>query len=520
MPLPSRNSSSGLTKQEQMRQESYTESKDVAESTALNSSIEGESSERDWFYGTEELLDALPRPWTLSVLYVLISLTLVILPWSMLAKVDETGSARGRIEPLGATQKLDSQASGNVIVVRVKEGDTVQFGQILVELDSKVLRTELQQSQAKLSGQRSQQAQLQLLKNQLLLTIHTQQQQNQAQQLEKLAQVEQARQNLDALKSAYNLQKEEKLAKLNQVRQTIDSSKAAYQLAQVRLEGAKEKAPRYKKAFEDGAIPQDRFLEVQQSVKENYQNLVQAQFEVSRSQSSLQEQQSSYERTIHQAQADIQQAELRLQEQERSKESIIHTGELAVLKIQEQFKDLQSQITTLQSQIAQTISQITSLNLQLEQRVVRSPINGVIFELPIKKPGAVVQPGQRIAQIAPKNTGFILKAQIPIQNSGFLKVGMPVKIKFDAYPFQDYGIVPGEVRWISPDSKHQQTSSDNIETFELDITLKQLYIESGNKRISLAPGQTATAEVIIRQRSVIDYMLDPFKKLNKGGVNL
>nr|WP_310833489.1 HlyD family efflux transporter periplasmic adaptor subunit [Aetokthonos hydrillicola] len=498
-----------------MRQENYTESQDE-----IKSPIEEESEERDWFYGTEELLDALPKRWTLSVLYVLIGLAALVLPWSMFAKVDETGNARGRIEPLGATQKLDSQASGNVIAVRVKEGDTVKSGQVLVELDSKVLRTELQQSQAKLSGQLSQQAQLQLLKNQLLLTIHTQQQQNQAQQLEKLAQIQQVRQNFDALKAAYNLQKEEKLAKLSQVRQKIDSSKAAYQLAQIRLEGAQEKAPRYKKAFQEGVIAQDRFLETQQSVKESYQNLMQAQSEVSLAQSSLQEEQSAYERTIHQAQTDIKQAELRLQEQERGKESVIHTGELAVLKVQEQLKDLQSQIGTLKSQIAQTISQITSLNLQLEQRIVRSPIDGMIFELPIKKAGTVVQPGERIAQVAPKNTAFILKAQMPIQNSGFLKVGMPVKIKFDAYPFQDYGVVPGEVRWISPDSKHQQTTSGNIETFELDVSLKQLYIESGDKRISLAPGQTATAEVVIRQRSVIDYILDPFKKLQKGGVNL
>jgi len=514
MPNLSRNPSSVRAKQEMMRQENHTES------TAPDYLIDAVDDSKDWFYGTEELLDALPRPWTRSILYMLVGLGALILPWSMLSKIDETGSARGRVEPLGATQKLDSQSTGSVTSVRVKEGENVKAGQVLVTLESDVLRTELQQAQEKVSGQVTQQAQLLLLKNQLLLTIHTQQQQNQAQQSEKLSQVEQARQNLDALKTTYNLQKEEKLAKVNQTRQAIDSSKAAYQSAQVRLQGSQEKVPRYKKAFEDGAIPQDRFLEVQEAAKENYQNLLQAKSAVSQSQSSLQEQQSSYERTIHQAQADIQQAQLRLQEQQRSSETLIHTGELAVLKTQEQFKDVQSQITTLQSQIAQTRSQIIALKLQMEQRVVRSPVDGVIFELPIKKPGSVVQAGQRIAQIAPKDTAFILKAQMPTQHSGFLKVGMPVKVKFDAYPFQEYGIVPGEVQWISPDSKTQQTSQGNAETFELDITLKQRSIQSGNKRVSLAPGQTATAEVITRQRRVIDYILDPFKKLQKDGTDL
>jgi len=520
MPDPSRNSSSAFPTREEDEYESYTQPKVNAENAELNSPSDAADDTKDWFYGTEELLDALPRPWTRSVLYVLVGFVALALPWSMLSKVDETGSARGRMEPLGATQKLDSQASGSVTAVRVREGDTVKSRQVLVELESDVLRTDLQQAQAKLEGQLNQQAQVQLIKKQLQMTVGVQEQQNQSQKLEKLAQVEQAHSQLDALKKTYNLQKQEKLAKVKQTRQAVYSSLAASKLAQVRLQGAQEKAPRYKKAFQDGAIPQDRLLEVEQSVKENYQNFVQAKSEVSRVQSTLSEEQSSYQRSIHQASSDIQQAQLRLQEQQRSLESVIHTGELAVLKTQEQFKDLQSQISMLQSQMAQTRSQIKSLALQLEQRVVRSPIDGVIFELPITKPGAVVQPGQRIAQIAPNKTAFILKAKMPTQQSGFLKVGMPVKVKFDAYSFQEYGIVPGQVSWIAPDSKSQQTSSGNVETFELDITLNQSYIQTGNKRISFAPGQTATADVIIRQRRMIDYMLDPFKKLQKGGLDL
>jgi len=510
MPNPSHNSLISVV----------TPSEKVEDSSNLDQGKKATDDANNWFYGTEELLDALPRAWTRSILYVVIGFSVIILPWSMLSKVDETGSARGRIEPKGATQKLDSQVGGRVQAVRVTEGAPVKAGQVLVELESDVLRTDLQQVKTKLEGLQNRQAQLDLLKNQLQLAIHVQEQQNQAQQSEKVSQVEQVRQNLDALKSAYNLQKEEQLAKVNQVRQALESSKATFKLAQVRLEGAQEKVPRYKKAFEDGAIPQDRFLEVEQSVKEGDQNLVQAQSEVYRAQSSLSEEQSSYQRVIHQAEADIQQARLRLQEQQRSKENVIHTGELAFLNSQEHLKNLQSQISDLQSQIAQTRSQITSLKFQLQQRVVRSPINGVIFELPITKPGAVVQPGQRIAQIAPQNHAFVLKANMPSQQSGFLKVGNKVKIKFDAYAFQDYGVVPGHVTWISPDSKIQETNLGKIETFELEIAMEQPYIQAGDKRVNLAPGQTATAEVIIRQRRVIDYMLDPFKKLQKGGLNL
>ena len=105
-----------------------------------------------------------------------------------------------------------------------------------------------------------------------------------------------------------------------------------------------------------------------------------------------------------------------------------------------------------------------------------------------------------------------------VKRVGFLQIGLPVKIKFDAYPFQDYGVVQGLLSRISPNSKIVQTGQSQQEIFELEIELVQSYIQAPNQQIALTPGQTATAEVIIRQRRVIDFFLDPFKQLQKGGV--
>ena len=56
------------------------------------------------------------------------------------ATVDETGSARGRIEPFGATRKLDSIAGGRVSAVNVKEGDKVKAGDVLLKLDNDTVK--------------------------------------------------------------------------------------------------------------------------------------------------------------------------------------------------------------------------------------------------------------------------------------------------------------------------------------------------------------------------------------------
>ncbi|BAY61118.1 HlyD family secretion protein [Calothrix brevissima NIES-22] len=510
MPNTANNSSSVIT--EKLLDQSTTNT--IAENHAVS------ANSPDWHYGTEELLDALPRRWTRSLLYFLVVFSAIVLPWAMLSKIDETGSARGRIEPLGETQRLDSQASGNIIAVKVKEGEQVKAGQLLVELDSNVLKTDLQQGTAKLDGLINRLAQLELLKNQLQLAIGVQEQQNKSQELEKLAQVNQAQEYLDAKQSTYNLQKLEKLALVSQAEQNQVSTETSYKLAVNRWRTDLTEIQRYRPLGKEGAVPQIKVVELEKIADESERIYEQSESDVKQAQLRLQEERNRYQGIMRQAEADIKQAKLRLQEQQNSYQGLIQAGKLALLKNQEQLKDLQTQITSLKSEMAQTRSQITAIRIQLAQRLIKSPIDGVIFNLPIKKPGAVVQTGQTIAQIAPKEIPFILKANMPSQQSGFLKVGMPVKIKFDAYPFQDYGIVAGKVMRISPDSKVLETPQGKVEVFDMEISLNQTEIKSANKSIPLTPGQTATAEVIVRQRRLIDFILDPFKKLQKGGLEL
>ncbi|MBV6623870.1 MAG: HlyD family efflux transporter periplasmic adaptor subunit [Rivularia sp. (in: Bacteria)] len=470
------------------------------------------------FYGTEELLDALPRVWTRSLLYVLVVFAAVGVPLSMVSRVDETGTAKGKVEPLGATRKLDSIAGGIVKAVKVNEGDKVQKGQILLELDSKVLESDINEAKEKLSGFKKQQSQLELLKNQLQLTIDTQTQQNKSQILEKQAQVSQAQTDLHAKQSNYNLQKLEKKAQVERAKQQIKIFENEQQAAQNRLFIDTKQVERFSKLLKDGAVSAsqiDGLKKEQQESKRLYQK---AASDIKQAELSLTEEFNNYLATMNQLESDIEQAQLRLQEEKSNYQSLVNAGKLALLKTQEQFKDLQAQLDLLKSQIAQTSTQIQSLNIQLQQRTVRSPIDGIIFELPVSKPGQVLQPGQRIARIAPKGKDMVIKAQMPSSETGFLKVGMPVKIKFDAYPFQEYGIGKGKVKWISPDSK--QTAQGGAEIYELEIALDKPYIQNGDKRINLAPGQSATAEVIVRQRRVIDLLLDPFKKLQKGGLEL
>ncbi len=474
----------------------------------------------DWSFSTKELLDGLPKLWTRGLLYFLIIFVSIILPWAMLSQVDETGTARGRIEPKGKTIKLDAAVSGTVTQIQVKEGDVVKLGQKILVLDSELVKTELQQIQDKLEGQLNRRSQLNSSENQLVVALTTQRQQNQAQELEKQSQIDQARQNLIAVSNAFELQKSEKMSQVNQAQQNLEHSKITRNLVQSNLASSQREEERYRKLWQEKVIPETNFVEKQEIVKDKQKIYEQSQSDIQQAKLRLAEQQSSYQRIVKQGKADIIQAQLRFNEQQRSYQTLTRSGKLALLKIEEQQKNLQTEITTLNAEIAQTKRQITSLNIQLAQRELKAPVSGTVFQLPIQKAGAVVQPGTMVTEIAPIGSPFVIRAQMATNESGSLRKGLPVKLKFDAYPFQDYGILEGELIDISPATIEVDTPNGKVAAYNLEIALKQSCIQTSNKCIPLRPGDTATAEVIVRQRRIIDFILDPFKQLQQGGLKL
>ena len=480
--------------------------------------------EEDWSAATRETIETLPRISLRGILYILVIGASIAVPWTIFAKVDQIATAQGRLEPKGKTISLDAPVSGTVVSINIQEGEKVIPGQTLIQLESQLVKSQLQQQQQKLVAQENQLAGLNLLKNQQLLALQTQQQEAKAQELVRQSLIDQAQQNLDALKASYNSQIAEKYAQLEQAKEAINSQKSARKLAEIRQATAQEKIIRYQEAFQQGIIAKERLLDAEQIAKEAQENLTQTASEIAQAEARYREQQNSYDKLQQQITAQIKQAELRLEEQQRSYKSLGQSNYLAILKSQEAIKNTESQIMVSQGNIAASNSSINSLKFQLQQRTINSPVTGTVFQLPIQKPGAVVQASQLLAQIAPRDSPLILRAKITSRESGLITTGLPVKLKFDAYPFQDYGVIPGRLTWISPDSKTDSNTVNLPEKptdyYEIEVELERDHVQLRDRKITLTPGQTATVEVVIQQRRLIDVFLEPFRSLQKGGIQL
>jgi hemolysin D len=430
----------------------------------------------DWSVATHEAVNTLPKLWSRGILYLMLAFTVVVLPWAALSQVDEVGTAQGRLEPKGNTIRLDAPVAGTVSAIQAKEGQVIQKGQPLMELQSDVVNADLQQAQTKLEGLLNRQTQLTAIKAQLESSLSTARLQVQALAASQQATIDKAQKQQAAFQDSLGL---------IQNIQAKDQSKVT-QLSQL---------------SEQGAIPRSQVEDAERIMIQNNQQ-------------------------FQKAQTDIQQAEAEVQKQNKEYQRILRDGELSLGDKNKQIKELQSQMIEAQSEAGQTRNLIKSLQYQRQQRVLYAPASGTLFQLLIQHPGAVVQPGQTIAQIAPTTSRLLLRARMDNKQTGFLKVGLPAKVKFDAYPFQDYGIQSGRISWISPTSSLPTptgvptTAGKTASSFEVEVELAQSFIQAQGKAITLKAGQTATAEVIVRQRRVIDLFLDPFRKLKKGGLAL
>jgi hemolysin D len=526
----------------------------------------------DWSNSAKELIDMMPLPWTRGLLYFLLVFLGIAIPWACLYRMDEIGIARGRLEAKGNTIKREADIEGSVAVLKVyvKKGDIVKAGQVIMELDAKNVREQIYQNQLKLNGSQQQLDRLLLLKNQVGLGTNAQQQQNQAQLLEKQSQIAQAQQSLSTLESnsqsqiaeklaqlhqaeqtladrqsSYNLQKAEKLTQVRQAEQSIVDAQTNYILAQNRFKDAQNEAQRYQKLYRTGAIAEVKAKEIgsvalekkqlftqasaslEQSKlrakeqQENYQKLLQqGRSEIEQAKLRLKEQQENYQVTIARTQSDIAQAKLRLTEQQRGAQSLAKGGNIAVLKTEQQSKEIQSQIATLQSEIDRDRAQGNFLAQQLKKYTIQANTDGTIFELPIDREGAVVQPKQLLAEIASNTSGLVFKGEIPATQSESLRADTTqkeVKLKFDEFPFESYDIVKGKLTWVAPNSKLIPVSQGaTVASYDIEVQLDRSCIRHEGTCIPFKSGQPATAEIVIRNRRIIDFILDPFRKLSNG----
>jgi multidrug efflux pump subunit AcrA (membrane-fusion protein) len=163
-----------------------------------------------------------------------------------------------------------------------------------------------------------------------------------------------------------------------------------------------------------------------------------------------------------------------------------------------------------QNRLAQLQSEITAAQLALQHTTITAPVAGTITTMEVRSTGAVLQAGQVIATISPRGARLLVEAHVPNKDIAFIEKGLPAKLKFDAFPFQDYGIVDGTVIEVAPDA---QTDKDSSSFYKVMIAPRQTEITAKGKSVALRPGLALSAEIVTERKSILNLILEPFRQL-------
>lgn len=181
--------------------------------------------------------------------------------------------------------------------------------------------------------------------------------------------------------------------------------------------------------------------------------------------------------------------------------------------------DLRKNIFLIEENL-KTVEQELTLNEQNNGYILKSPVDGYINVVQDLK-GIYLNTGKNIANIIPSNSLVEAMLFIPSSSIGFVKVGGKVNLRYDAYPYQQFGQGEGVIYSISPIS----VSSENILNAENDnsgsyfiakVKIKDQKIKYNNNIFYLKPGMKAEVDIILENKRVYEWILKPLMYLKNN----
>lgn len=188
------------------------------------------------------------------------------------------------------------------------------------------------------------------------------------------------------------------------------------------------------------------------------------------------------------------------------------SGDIAKTAVdrQRQIAILGQSLQQLRGELADLQSRLTELKVNLRYQDVRSPVNGVVFDLKPTGPGFVAQGSEPVMKIVPDGN---LEAKVEIDSAkiGFVKVGKPVDISIDSFPSSDFGVLHGTVKSIGSDALPPDQLKQ-LYRYPAVIGLKaqELKVKSGQV-LPLQVGMSLTANIKLRKVSYLQLLLGGFQ---------
>ena len=188
--------------------------------------------------------------------------------------------------------------------------------------------------------------------------------------------------------------------------------------------------------------------------------------------------------------------------------------ESEVAQARANLQEVQAQLLKMEQESLREISdlerQLVEVEDTLSKEILSAPVDGLVFGLVPSSPGYATSAGEILVNVVP---GGVLEAKIFVTNRdvGFLKKGMKAQVRVDAFPYTQFGSLPGTLKSvgtlpIKPDAQNPQPR------FPAYIALQRETLRKGQDEFPVSAGQSVQANLILRDKRVISLLTDAVQK--------
>ncbi len=183
--------------------------------------------------------------------------------------------------------------------------------------------------------------------------------------------------------------------------------------------------------------------------------------------------------------------------------------------VEERTGELMEQEVQIRSELEKISEEINKAARLHELVSLRAPQQGVVLNMAERSVGSIIQQAEPFITLVPINSVIEVDINVNSKDIARIRVGDPVRVKLDAFPFQRHDTLPGEVRVISEDSFQQGAQLDReapetgLAFYRTRVRLMSKQLRDVPSGFRLMPGMKVRAEIKVGKRKVISYFLYP-----------
>ncbi|WP_171229445.1 HlyD family type I secretion periplasmic adaptor subunit [Ruegeria sp. HKCCA4008] len=407
---------------------------------------------------------------SLLLLVILLCLIAALL-WAHLTELDDVTRVDGRIVPSGDIQLIEATEPGVLQSLHVREGQLVEKGSLLMELETTQIDSQLSQEQQRAFG---------------LMT-----------------RIQRLRSEIDGTQLDFDVQL------INGAPTVVQSETALYQGRQAELEAEiailERQRQQKQREFEEGLVDQvmaEETLLVLAEERAIMAPLVERQMEPATTLLALRRSEAEWRGRKVRAEAVTNRLQTGLDEIDDRIQAVRSRFRSAAL----------TDLALATAELAALQSALPALRDRASRAQVRSPVRGIVNRIHRSTIGGLARSGEDLVEIVPLDDTLLVEAYVKPEDIAFLHAGQPVKVKITAYDFARYGALDGEIIRIGADTVTRSERNDE-EVFVVEIRTKSTMLDGNGIAVEIIPGMIAEVDILSGRKTVLDYILQPVVKI-------